>query len=98
MKTGWEVVEGVGEVEILEIDDAGLPVTQSDDPRSGGHFALGVSKAPPGPSRERSRVVVHVVRALHVAHSKDARLVVEVESPISNGLTTVGGAKTRFLI
>lgn len=26
--------------------DARLPVTQSDDPLSGGHFALGASKAP----------------------------------------------------
>ena len=43
----------------------------------------------PGPSRERSRVVVHVVGALKVAHSKHARLGVESESPISNGLTTV---------
>ena len=27
-------------------EDAGLPVTHSNDPRSGGHFALGTSKAP----------------------------------------------------
>jgi len=26
--------------------DAGLSVTHSDDPRSGGHFDLGVSKPP----------------------------------------------------
>jgi len=95
----WDEIEGEeGETEMLEMEDAGLPVTQSDDPRSGGHFALGVSKAPPRPSRERGRVEVLVVRALDMAHRKDARLVVEVESPISNGLTTVGGAKTRFVI
>ena len=91
--------------ELEEIEDAGLPVTQSDDPRSGGHFTLGVSKTPlfrgqmsqgkkisrtyPRPSRERSRVIVHVLGALEVAHSEHARLVVEGESPISNGLTTV---------
>jgi len=79
-------------------EDAGLPVTQSNDPRSGGHFALGTSKAPPRPSRERSGIVVHVVSALEMAHSKHTRLIVESESPISNGLTTVGGAKTRILI
>jgi hypothetical protein len=78
--------------------NAGLPVTQSNDPRSGGHFALGASKAPHRPSREGSGVVVHVVSALKVAHSKHTRLVVESESPFPNGLTTVGGAKTRFLI
>ena len=27
-------------------DGARLSVTQSDDPRSGGHFALGMSKTP----------------------------------------------------
>ena len=27
-------------------DDARLSVTQSDDPRSGGHFAVGMSKPP----------------------------------------------------
>ena len=73
-----------GEVE-KEVSDAGLPVTQSNDPRSGGHFAWGMSKTPldkvntmvpmhaeeirtyPRPAREGSRVVVHVVAALHVA-------------------------------
>ena len=34
-----------GEVE-KEVSDAGLPVTQSNDPLSGGHFAEGTSKAP----------------------------------------------------
>ena len=34
-----------GEVE-KEVSDAGLPVTQSNDPRSGGHFAWGMSKTP----------------------------------------------------
>ncbi len=44
----------------------------------------------PGSARERSRVVVHVVGALHLANSKYARISVERErSPISNGLTTV---------
>jgi hypothetical protein len=79
-------------------NDAGLPVTQSNDPRSGGHFALAMSKAPLGSAREGSRVVVFVVAALHVADSEDRRLSVTGESPISNGLTAVGGAKTRFLI
>lgn len=35
-----------GERGIGEIIDARLSVTQSDDPRSGGHFCLGVSKPP----------------------------------------------------
>ena len=43
----------------------------------------------PGPSREGSRIVVHVLGALKVAHCKHTRLVVEGESPIPNGLTTV---------
>jgi len=77
--------------------DAELPVTQSDDPRSGGHFALGTSKAPPRPAREGGRIIVHIVVALKVADCKYAWLVVEGDSPIPNGLTTVGGAKTRFL-
>ena len=42
--------EDCGELEVeygeAENTDAGLPVTQSDDPRSGGHLALGMSKAP----------------------------------------------------
>jgi len=75
-------------------NDAGLSVTQSDDPLSGGHFVLGVSKAPPRPSRHR-RVVVHVIHALEVGYGKHVRFVVESESPTPNGLTTVGGAKTR---
>lgn len=85
-----------------------MPVTQSDDPRSGGHLALGVSKAPleedeqkddrrneytdPGPARERSGIIVHIVGALHLADSKHTRSV-ESYSPISNGLTTVAGEK-----
>lgn len=43
----------------------------------------------PGPSRERGRIVVHVFCALKMAHRKHTRLVVESESPIPNGLTTV---------
>lgn len=39
---GEEQMEGDGE----EKYDAGLPVTQSDDPLSGGHLLLGASKAP----------------------------------------------------
>lgn len=46
----------------------------------------------------RSGVIIDVLVALQVADGKDTRLVVEVAGPISNGLTTVGGAKTRFLI
>lgn len=99
VETGEEAGEEETELVRWESrEDAGLPVTQSNDPRSGGHFALGTSKAPPRPSRERSGIVVHVVGALEMAHSKHTRLIVESESPISNGLTTVGGAKTRFLI
>lgn len=78
--------------------DAGMSVTHSDDPRSGGHFDLGVSKPPPGSARERSGVIVHIVGALHLANRKHTRLDVESYSPISNGLTAVGGAKTKFLI
>jgi hypothetical protein len=55
--------------EEVENIDARLPVTQSDDPLSGGHFALGTSKPPLGSARERSRVVVHVVGAFDMAHS-----------------------------
>jgi len=44
-----------GEVENM---DARLPVTQSDDPLSGGHFALGTSKPPLGSARERSGIIV----------------------------------------
>lgn len=41
------VGELVGELEWREAYvDAGLSVTQPNDPRSGGHFALGASKAP----------------------------------------------------
>jgi len=78
--------------------DAELSLTQFDDPLSGGHFVLGVSKAPPRPSRQGGRVVVHIFHALKIRYRKHTRLVVESESPISNGLTTVGGAKTRFRI
>jgi len=72
-----------------------LSVTQSGDPLSGGHLALGMSKTPPGPARERGRVIVHGVVALDVADSKHARNHVGRESPISNGSTAVGGANTR---
>ena len=42
-----ETKEGVGEEESGGREDgARLSVTQSDDPRSGGHFALGMSKTP----------------------------------------------------
>lgn len=57
---GEEEMEHGGE----EKYDAGPPVTQSDDPLSGGHLLLGASKAPPRPPREGSRVIVHVVVAL----------------------------------
>lgn len=43
----------------------------------------------PGPAREGSRVVVHVVGALHVANSEYTGSSVGVESPIPNGLTAV---------
>jgi len=96
---GDEEGEEVGESSLWRgKNDAGLAVTQSDDPLSGGHFVLGVSKAPPRPSRHRRRVVVHVVHALEMGNGEHVRLVVESESPIPNGLTTVGGAKTRFHI
>lgn len=75
--------------------DAGLSVTQSNDPRSGGHFALGVSKAPPGPARDRG-IIDQIVGAFEMADGENTRRGVERESPIPNGLTTVGGAKTRF--
>lgn len=92
----------VGEVEKEEggeeENSAGPSVTQSNDPLSGGHFALGMSKAPLGSAREGSRVVVLVSAALHLADCEYRRLSVVVEGPISNGLTAVGGAKTRFLI
>lgn len=79
--------------------DAGLSLTQSDDPRSGGHFTLGTSKTPPGPARVGSRVVVDVLVVLKVADCQDAGLgVVEAVGPIPNGVTTVGGAKTRLVI
>jgi len=50
----------------------------------------------PGPSRERSRIIVHVVGALKMAYGKHTRLVVESESPISNGLTTVAVLRMRI--
>jgi hypothetical protein len=83
-----------GEVENV---DAGLPVTQSDDPLSGGHFAFGTSKPPPGTAREGGRIIVHIVVTFQMANCKHTRCSVGRESPISNGSTTVGGAKTRFL-
>ena len=45
----------------------------------------------PGSAREGSRVIVHVVGALEVAHSKHTGFggVESKRSPISNGLTTV---------
>jgi hypothetical protein len=43
---GDEDGEEVGESSLYLMNDAGLSVTQSDDPLSGGHFVLGVSKAP----------------------------------------------------
>jgi len=50
-----------GDVEKEDIDGGGkeekgaeLPVTQSDDPRSGGHLLLGASKAPLSRQRVRS--------------------------------------------
>jgi hypothetical protein len=84
---GDEEGDEVGES--LKKYDAGLSVTQSDDPLSGGHFVFGVLKAPPRPSRHRPRVIVHVLHALEVGHGKHVRLVVVSESPIPNGLTTV---------
>ena len=42
LRSEWE--EGVGEED--KGVDARLSVTQSDDPLSGGHFAVGMSKAP----------------------------------------------------
>lgn len=50
----------------------------------------------PRPSRERGRIVVHIVGALKVAYGKRARLIVEIESPISNGLTTVAELKLKL--
>jgi len=97
LEKGIDSGEEEMEPDSLEKIDAGLPVTQSNDPPSGGHFSLGTSKAPPGPSRE-GRIRVLYVSALELAHRKHTRLVVESNSPISNGLTTVGGAKTRFFL
>lgn len=65
---------------------AGLSVTQSGDPLSGGHFCEAASKAPPGSARERSRVVIHILSALHLADSENRRRRSGVsEGPISNG-------------
>jgi len=57
----WEkIVESRGDLSgegyraSLGSTDARLPVTQSDDPLSGGHLALGASKAPPGSARKGS--------------------------------------------
>jgi len=63
-EAGEEDAEEEAESVRWKNSDAGLPVTQPNDPRSGGHFALGASKAPPRPSRERGGIVVHVVSAL----------------------------------
>lgn len=50
METGEVEKDEVGDEETEEAGeekyDAGLPVTQSDDPLSGGHLLLGASKAP----------------------------------------------------
>jgi len=40
---------------------ADLPVTQTDDPPSGGHFCRGASKTPPCPAAERSAVKIFVL-------------------------------------
>ena len=45
-----EIVVGCA---VAKADDARLSLTQSDDPLSGGHLALGVSKTPRAASRER---------------------------------------------
>jgi len=74
-------------------------VTQVDDPttrRSGGHFAEGMSKTPPGSARERSGVIVYVVCTLPMADGKWKLRVKERRSPITNGLTAVGGANTKL--
>jgi len=42
-----------------------------------------------GSAREGSRVIVHVIGALHVADGEHTRSYVSRESPISNGLTAV---------
>jgi hypothetical protein len=97
LEKGIDSGEEEMEPESLEKIDAGLPVTQPNDPLSGGHFSSGTSKAPPGPSREGSGISVLFISALEMAHRKHTRLVVESNSPIPNGMTTVGGAKTRFL-
>jgi len=83
---------GKADGRFVEILDARLSVTQSNDPLSGGHFALGTSKTPPRPATEASRVVVHVVGAFEMADGQYVRRSVAGESPIPNGLTTVGGA------
>jgi len=61
----WEL--GKADGRLVEILDARLSVTQSNDPLSGGHFALGTSKTPPGPATEGSGIVVHVVSAFEMA-------------------------------
>jgi hypothetical protein len=50
----------------------------------------------PGSTRERSRVVVHVAGALHVADGKYTRSNVSRESPIPNGLTAVAGYQNQL--
>jgi len=76
---------------------AGLPVTQTDDPPSGGHFLRGASKTPPCPATERSAVKIFVFRAMALDVANGHNGCVSVESPISNGRATVGGAKTRSI-
>lgn len=105
---GMEMPRDIGDAEDLEVlkldvvereigyADAVLSLTQFDDPRSGGHLTLGVSKTPPRPSTEGGRIVVDVAHALKLAHSERIRPVVKAGSPIPNGVTTVGGAKTRL--
>ena len=57
-----EDVSEEGDEEI--IDDARLSVTQSDDPRSGGHFALGMSKPPLRGHKVRTEVGGRIVKKL----------------------------------
>lgn len=76
--------------------DAGLSVTQPDDPPGGGgHFPSGVSKMPLRSARERSRVIVEILEALGATDGQHTWICVVRESPIPNGENTVGGAETR---
>lgn len=47
------------------------------------------AKTHSGSARERRRVVVHVILALHAADREHTGIGVNIESPISNGLTAV---------